>query len=70
MNKNTKQYNMENMKKLLKEFGAKDEKELEEKVKNEILLVERDKEQGCLCCHSEIARTRLKRLKKIIEIVL
>lgn len=69
MNKKT-QNNMENMKKLLKEFGAKDEKELEEKVKNEILLVERDKEQGCLCCHSEIARTRLKRLKRIIEIVL
>lgn len=63
---------MENMKmkELLKEFGAKDERELEEKVKNEILLVERDKEMGCLCSHSEIARTRMKRLKRIIEIVL
>lgn len=61
---------MENMKELLKEFGARNEKELEEKVKNEILLVERDKEMGCLCSHSEIAKTRMKRLKRIIEIVL
>lgn len=58
---------MENIKNLLKEFGAKDKKELKQTIKNEILLVERDKEQGCLCSHSEIARTRIKRLKKIMS---
>ena len=33
---------MENIKNLLKEFGAKDKKELKQIIKNEILLVERD----------------------------
>lgn len=65
MNKNKN--NMENIKNLLKEFGAKDKKELKQTIKNEILLVERDRELGCLCCHTEIARTRLNRLKKIMS---
>jgi len=58
---------MENIKNLLKEFGAKDKKELKQIIKNEILLVGRDRELGCLCCHTEIARSRLKRLKKIMS---
>ena len=58
---------MENLKNLLKEFGAKDKKELKQIIKNEILLVERDREVGCFCCHTEIARTRLTRLKKIMS---
>ena len=58
---------MENIKNLLKEFGAKDKKELKQKIKNEILLVERDRGMGCLCSHTEIARCRQRRLKKIME---
>lgn len=42
-------------------------KELVNKVKNEILLYGRDKEAGCFCCHTEIARNRQKYLQSILK---
>lgn len=42
-------------------------KDLLSKIKNEILLYKRDKEAGCMCCHTEIARNRQKYLSTILK---
>lgn len=42
-------------------------RDLVNKIKNEILLYKRDKEGGCFCCHTEIARNRQKYLTSILK---
>lgn len=42
-------------------------KDLISKIKNEILLYKRDKEGGCMCCHTEIARNRQRYLQSVLK---
>lgn len=58
---------------ICKEFNIEEglvknmKKDLVDKVKNEILLYKRDKESGCFCCHTEIARNRQKYLTSVLK---
>lgn len=58
---------------ICKEFGIEKglvknmKKDLLNKIRNEVLLYKRDKEGGCLCCHTEIARNRQVYLSTILK---
>ena len=49
------------------EEGKNMKKDLLDKIKNEVLLYKRDKEAGCLCCHTEMARNRQMYLSTILK---